>query len=236
MSVIKISLLALIASLCMWTSAGAVPIGMNLTGPYQNGDPLAVQQTDDNPCIFGGADCGSYEPEGWPGFVSTPTGGDNFFQGYSLEYTVGDLITLIGYEYFDIGIDTNVTGAKSETLNVFQVFIYTGTFDENSPPDADYEYSATYGSPPPSAGNVGSPLNNGTGFSDYLLTGDDGYAFSIAGLDETYKVKFYLDLSAIADGADSFFFVGRQVPTPGVFALMLLGLAMAVARRRTRLG
>ena len=77
-----------------------------------------VQQTDNNPCIFGDASCD-------PGLLGTytefPTGGGSQTYQESQSYSIETIRTAIG-NVFDIGVDVNTTEAATDTLDYFRVY------------------------------------------------------------------------------------------------------------------
>ena len=128
------------------------------------------------------------------------------------DYTVGYLESFAG-SVFDVGIDVNTTGAKSETLTLFQVSVDGSVV---------YEFSGSQ--------NLAETAFNGNGFYDWLLGTID-----LSSYDSTDIVTFRAVWTGDVDGYESFFLIPTTViPEPGTYALMMAGLGVVgfMARRR----
>jgi hypothetical protein len=207
-----------------------------LTGPAGAADPLTLVQDPvvnqnigpnplQTPCIISGQSCpasgqGSFA---YANFTQGGSIGDfdvyttsNQQSGGTALYTVSYLSSALGTSAFDIGIDVNTTGAKSETLDLFQVLV-DGV--------VQFEYSG--------GGNIGQFDKNGNGWADWTLASVDLSSF---GANAT--VVFHAVWSNAVDGYESFFLTPTAaIPEPGTYALMLVGLGFAgYAARRRRVG
>jgi hypothetical protein len=239
-------------------AADAGTITLTLTPTHAT----AIQQTTQDPCIFGNAPCGQnndtigdqignvgdFPWERTP--VSSEDGGtsapeltylitgdlsDNFVYGagdgeandYDGErITVADLEAALQTDSLVIGIDVNATGSDAYTLESFVVEFY------HAGGGAAFD-TWTYTGP-----GVIPPSNNGTGWSDAILT--------FTGLDldnylDTDYVIFKTAWSGNTDGSDNYFLRSaiagppNIVPEPASMFLLgtgLFGAAGALRRRR----
>ena len=214
---------AAIATTFAWVGAATAATALTLTGPI-SGNTVGPQ-SESNPCIIAGTTCQQPEAFGYNNFKQT--GNISAYNMYSTTptaelgdsilgtpYTVAQLTGVVGTS-FSVAIDVNTTGARSETLHLFEVIDTT----TNS---ILYNYVG-----PTLIGNIN---NNGNGYGDWTLG-----TISLAGLAPTDGILFHAQWSGAVDGAESFFIVSTPpIPEPETYAMMLAGLGLLgfVARRR----
>jgi hypothetical protein len=195
-----------------WNLAGAAPLTLTPTAPGQ--------QVTNLPCLI----CGANQPQQPTGFgynlfgnqgnlttlpyfstsvVGGSLGADQFggiSSGYTIDANSPFLQALAGNLQFSIGIDSNQAGTSNQILESFWFLNFsTG------------QVLAVY-SPGPGGESI-APLNNGTGFPDYTLSG-----FSLAGINVGDRIGFFARITNANDGPDSFFLLPLQVPGPAVGA------------------
>ena len=221
----KLALLPAAAALAMtfaWAGAATAATSLTLTGPI-DGNTVGPQSTS-NPCVIAGTECKNPDGFGYNNFTSS--GAIHSYDMYSTTptatvadgvlgspYTVAQLISFVGSS-FDVAIDVNTTGAKSESLTLFEVLVNGSVL---------YNYVGPT--------NIGNINNNGNGFGDWTLG-----TISLAGLLPTDQVLFHATWTGAVDGAESFFLVNgtHAIPEPETYAMMLVGFSLLgfVARRR----
>ena len=221
----KLALLPAAAALAMtfaWAGAASAATLLDLTGPIA-GNTVGPQSTS-NPCVIAGTECKNPDGFGYNNFTSS--GAIHSYDMYSTTptatvadgvlgspYTVAQLISFVGSS-FDVAIDVNTTGAKSESLTLFEVLVNGSVL---------YNYVGPT--------NIGNINNNGNGFGDWTLG-----TISLAGLLPTDQVLFHATWTGAVDGAESFFLVNgtHAIPEPETYAMMLVGFSLLgfVARRR----
>ena len=216
-----------------WTLAGAAPLTLSPTAPGQ--------QVTNLPCLI----CGANQPQQPTGFgynlfgnqgnettlpyfstsvVGGSLGPDQYgglTSGYTLTAGSPFLAALAGQLTFSVGVDSNQAGTSNQILESFWFLNFT-----------TQQVLAVF-SPGPGGESI-APLNNGTGFPDYTLSG-----FSLAGISSGDRIGFFARITNANDGPDSFFLLPNQfaVPGPAVGAglpgLMAFGLlAFSWLRRR----
>jgi len=195
-----------------WNLAGAAPLTLTPTAPGQ--------QVTNLPCLI----CGANQPQqptgfGYnlfgnqgnlttlPYFSTSVVGGSlgaDVFGGVASGYTIGAgspfLNALGGNLQFSIGIDSNQAGTDTQVLESFWFLNFT-----------TQSVLAVF-SPGPGGAPI-DPLNNGTGFPDYTLSG-----FSLAGINVGDRIGFFARITNANDGPDSFFLLPLAVPGPAVGA------------------
>lgn len=212
---------AAVAFMALAGSASGAPL--TLTGPIP-GNTVGPQSSS-NPCIIAGTTCQQPAGFGYNNFVSngnidsynmwstTPTATlADGVQGNS--YTYAQLTALSATAQFLVAIDVNTTGAKGETLELFEVWDTTTN-------TVIYNYVGPT--------NIGNVANNGNGYADWTLGLVDLSAFA------GHTFAFHAQWSGASDGAESFFLV--PVPGPIVGAglpglVLACGGLVALARRR----
>ena len=204
-----------------WTLAGAATLTVTPTAPGQ--------QVTNLPCII----CGANQPQqptgfGYnlfgntgnlatvPFFSTSVVGGSlgpdvygGLASGYSIAAGSAFLGALGGNLEFSIGVDSNQAGTSTQVLESFWFLNFT-----------TQTVLAVF-SPGPGGYNI-DPLNNGTGFPDYTISG-----FSLAGISAGDQIGFFARITNANDGPDSFFLLAQPVPGPLVGA-GLPGLLAAV--------
>ena len=212
-----------LAVICAWAGAASAQTALTLSGPIA-GNTVGPQSTS-NPCIIAGTTCQQPASMGYNNFISdgntssynmystTPTG--TVLDGVQgTPYTVAQLTSAVG-STFDVAIDVNTTGAKSETLTAFEVLV-------NGSVLYNYQGGPTL---------IGDINNQGNGFADWTLS-----TISLLGLDPSATVLFHATWTGAVDGAESFFLVNGTpaIPEPETYAMMLVGFTLLgfVARRR----
>lgn len=218
----------------VWASPVNAATVLTLSGPIADADQ--IQQTEQTPSIFAGAT--PTQPAGF-GYEQFPSGGGSQTYdattgtgavdwslnpgGAGSDYTVGQIVgALGGFTAFNIGIDTNTTSADSEVLQLLEVKIDTGLgFNTEF-----YCGSAIGGT---ACGPIAPPNNNGTGFSDYLLS-----TVNLSAFDSTDLVQFHTIITGAVDGQEQLFLTAIPVPAAvWLFGSGLLGLLGLARRRRT---
>ena len=183
-----------------------------------------VGQTDVSPCVIGPPNC--QNPAGFAFAPAGSGGGGSIYDIFSPQYTVAQITGIAGGSFYSMLLDYNQAD-DAQRLNLFEAIYYNAggeigrqTFDVST---------------------LLPVLNNGAGFSDFLITG-----FSIqAG---STLVQFHANWFN-NDGADRYFIRGaqappcipgvncptpRDVPEPTGMLLIGMGLAGAAARARRR--
>jgi hypothetical protein len=229
----RIILISIICALLPFSANAAV--SLTLSDPVSDEDK--IQQTSQTPSIFAGAVPTQPAGFGWeqlPGggrlqtydaftgsmavnWENTVTGNSGDVSGE--DYTVDQIKSALGgISVFDIGIDSNSNNAGSEVLELFEVLIDRGM---------GFEVEFSFNTPTSIA-----PINNGTGFSDYLLSSVD-----LSGFDDSDLVKFHVVISGAVAGQEQFFLTAASAPVPVPAAVWLFGSAIAGmvgwSRRRT---
>lgn len=221
----------------------AIPVFVALTAAAGFASPITLtvdnsattthfQQTQDDPCIFGGSDCAP--APGFPtetninvgGSVSTidlgtVSGGASNGLPVLFNATVAQITGLAGGTFgkvFKIGVDINEAGnTNSLPINILQLEVWDGATELAFLPT---NTSLT-------------TFSNGTGFSDALLS-----SVNLTGLAPTDTIQFRLRYNGASDGTDSFFLISTSAPPPTVpepvtSALVGSGLiALFFVRRR----
>jgi hypothetical protein len=172
--------------------------------------PPGTNQGDTDTCVIAATNC----PQNLIYFTDYGNNA-NSFSGYSPDYiyTPGLLGGFnFGFTRFDVAIDSGTSSSQSDTLNTFLVQTNDGS-------GSGWVTRDSYLNGP--AGNIGNPLNNGNGFSDYLLQTVD-----LTSLASGTSLRFFADLTLLTGGPESFFVkvVESQVPAPGSLALLGLGM------------
>jgi len=204
-----------------WNIAGADVLTVAPTAPGQ--------QVTNLPCII----CGANQPQqptgfGYnlfgntgnlstvPFFSTSVVGGSlapdvygGLNSGYSIAAGSPFLSALGGNLSFSIGVDSNQAGTSTQVLESFWFLNFS-----------TQSVLAVF-SPGP-GGYAIDPLNNGTGFPDYTISG-----FDLSGVNAGDKIGFFARITNANDGPDSFFLLAQPVPGPLVGA-GLPGIAAAL--------
>lgn len=204
---IKSALVAVAAVALGASAASAAPILLDL-------DPAtAYQQQAQSPCVIGAPSCSNP-----PGFAKTTLAANTATNTNiaSPLYTVAQIRAIVG-DTFSIGIDVNSNSQPmaTEFLDSFSLAINgTTQFLFNTSTQLQTN-------------------NNGSGFSDALLTGFDLSTFL-----NTDTARFFTTFPGATAGRESFFLVAApaevtDVLEPGTLAVLGLGLlATGFIRRR----
>ena len=186
---------------------------LTLTGPAQ-GNVFGPQSTS-NPCIIAGTQC--QQPAGFGFNNFTQSGNIASYNMFSTDptanvadgvqgtpYTVGQIDGITNNQPFSVAIDVNTTGAKGETLQLFEVIVNGAVV---------YNYVG------PTV--IGGIANNGNGFGDWTLGVIDLSAFA-----DSATVLFHAVWNNASDGAESFFILTSPVPVPEPSSLLLGGTVL----------
>jgi len=195
-----------------WNLAGAAVLTVSPTAPGQ--------QVTNLPCLICGANQ-PQQPSGFgynlfgnqgnlttlPYFSTSVVGGSlgaDVFGGVNSGYTINAgspfLQALGGNLTFSVGVDSNQAGTSTQVLESFWFLNFT-----------TQSVLAVF-SPGPGGYDI-DPLNNGTGFPDYTISG-----FSLAGINAGDRIGFFARITNANDGPDSFFLLPFAVPGPAVGA------------------
>jgi len=212
------------ADLQDWNIGGAANLSISPTAPGQ--------QVTNAPCLICGANQPA-QPSGFgynlfgnqgndttlPYFSTSVVGGSlgpDQFGGLTSGYTINAgspfLTALAGRLTFSVGIDSNQAGTSSQVLESFWFLNFT-------------QHTVLAAFLPGPGGYKIDPLNNGTGFPDYTLSG-----FSLLGINSGDRIGFFARITNANDGPDSFFLLADgpgDVPVPG--AVWLFGSVVAGA-------
>ncbi|MDH3378029.1 MAG: VPLPA-CTERM sorting domain-containing protein [Gammaproteobacteria bacterium] len=184
-----------------------------------------IQQTGDDPCVIGDSSCTNNQPAGMDWTVITTPSGE--WDLTSPTYTIGQLEAALGTggSIVGVGIDVNITGTSTETLDYFEVWIdgsleyYYNTNDNGAEGDPDLADAVD--------------LANGTGFSDWLLL-----SFDLSLYDDTDEIYFVAGMDGTGDGKEQFFLTNDLAPIPLPAAVWLMGSALllltGIGRRASR--
>ena len=197
-----------------WITDGAANITISQTAPGQ--------QVTNLPCLI----CGATQPQQPAGFgyndfhnngaqntvsyfstATVPGGGgsglaqDQFLgtTGYSLSPGAAFLAAVGGFNGFSVGVDSNQAGTDAQILESFWFLNLT-------------QHTVLAVFRPPGGYDI-TPLNQGTGFPDFTLSG-----FSLAGVSAGDQVMFFARITNANDGPDSFFLIPNATAVPGPIA------------------
>jgi len=192
-----------------WNILGAATLTVAPTAPGQ--------QVTNLPCLI----CGANQPQqpaqfGYnlfgntgnlstvPFFSTSVVGGSlapDQYGGLTSGYTINAgspfLSALGGLLTFSVGVDSNQAGTSTQVLESFWFLNFT-----------TQSVLAVF-SPGPGGYNI-DPLNNGTGFPDYTISG-----FSLAGINSGDRIGFFARITNANDGPDSFFLLPGTFAVPG---------------------
>jgi len=144
--------------------------------------------------------------------------------GYTIDPTSPFYGALGGNLSFSVGLDSNQAGSDAQILESFWFLnLSTHTVLAVFRPPGGYDIT---------------PLNQGTGFPDYTISG-----LTLAGVNPGDQIMFFSRITNANDGPDSFFLIPQvqAVPLPAVGAglpglvMGLFGLVALHRRRKQRL-
>ena len=206
----------LLAGLAAGSANAALVVDGALT--LNTAPTVFFQQTVDDPCIIGGPDCKN--PVAFPQALAGSGGAGSTFNITTIKYSLAQITGVIGNSgAFTVGIDYNDTSV-AQILNSFVATYYAAN------------QTTVLGSQLFDIATSLKTINNGTGFSDFPLSG-----FQLAA--GTQFVQFQANWFN-NDGPDNFFLINAKptifVPDPKTLALLGLGIfALALVVRRRRL-
>lgn len=155
-----------------------------------NTDPTDFyQQTDASPCVIGGSNC--QNPAGFPKTLAGPGGNGSLFTEVSPLYTTAQITGVTGSSSFIVGFDYN-QNVDPQTLYYFEANYYNG--------------AALLSSQVFDVETVLQVINNGVGYSDFLMS---GFVIPVGATNVQFEAKWYNN-----DGADRYFIIGANSPPP----------------------
>lgn len=215
----KPNLVRLVAAFALAVSAGAAA-----TITLDQAPTVFYQQTEASPCVIGGNNC---QNEAFQWTLEGSGGGGTESDTESPVYSIASIQNLVGGDQFSVGLDYN-DSSEPQILREFSL-IFCG--DENCA--GEVGTSQSYFGP-----TELKTINNGVGFSDFLLNG-----FDLS--DDNGSAEFVKFVAKWLNnaGPDRYFVIAGDdpgsdaPPVPETSTLLLMGgglLGLASLRRGRR--